>query len=164
MKRWLMITLALVFALAGCNFGNVDVQRNGDGSATVTATMSEADVNAIIQEALARAGNPLLRNPQVDLQDGQLVINGEHEKRDGSGTVSGTMTATVTAQNGALLAQITSLNIEGVDIGDARVAELNQRLADGFTRRANRDNRQVTVQSVTVANDSMVIVLNVTRA
>ncbi len=130
----------------------------------MTARLTEADVNAAISEALEVAGNPLLRNPQVDLQNGVIVVSGEHVQRDGNGTVSGSLNVTLTAQNGALLAQVSNLNIEGLDVADERLVTFNQRLVNGFTARANRENRQITVDSVAITDNAIELTITARRA
>ncbi len=165
MKTRIMFLLGLlIFALAGCNRGEVvDVQRDGNGGADVTFRLTEGDISAAISEALSAGSNPLLRNPQIDLQPGQIVVSGEHDRRDGKGSVSGTITITLSIQNGTLLAQVSQANIEGWDASDTRIAEFNQRLADNFSRRANRDNKQINFTSVTITNDAVEVVFNIKR-
>ncbi|MBL8155980.1 MAG: hypothetical protein JNM70_17510, partial [Anaerolineae bacterium] len=68
----LFIFAVLAFGMVGCR-ANLQVERSADGGVDVTATISEQDVNAAVADALAQS-NPLLRNPQVDLQPGQIVI------------------------------------------------------------------------------------------
>lgn len=163
--RILVLFGVLMLALAGCNRGTVeDVQRDPNGGADVTYKLTQSDINTAITDALSARSNPLLRNPTVDLQPGQIVINGEHERRDGTGTVSGSITMTLTVQNGTLLAQISQANIEGWDATDPRIAEFNQRLTDDFSRRANRDNKQITFTSVSITDDAVELVFNIKKA
>jgi hypothetical protein len=161
-SRAILLLLLPILALTACRRGEVQVQIQ-DGAAVVTARLSEADVNAAVTEALAAAPNPLLRNPQVDLQNGVIVINGEHERRDGGGTVQGSINVTLMVQNGTILAQVSNLNIEGLDVSNERLTTFNQRLANGFTARANRENRRVTVNSVTITDNQIEVVFTVVR-
>jgi hypothetical protein len=140
------------------------VSGNGDGTTTVTVSLTEAEFNTMIATALANSANPLLRNPTVDFQNGQVVISGEHDRRDGGGRVSGTVTLSVTVVNEAINAQITAVNIEGLDITDERVAELNQRLAEALANRAVRDNPRATLSSITITNDVLQINITISRA
>src|SRR3990172_5965871 len=87
MKLRMLCVLLATLALAACNRGTVEVQGNGDGTATVTVTVTEAEIDAAIADALD-VSNPLLRDPVVDLQPGQIVVSGEHDRRDGGGGVS----------------------------------------------------------------------------
>lgn len=166
MKTRMLLLMALLIALlAGCNRGEVtDIQRNPEGGADVTVRLTEAEINEAIADALATAVNPLLRNPQVDLQAGQIVVNGEHDRPVGQGTVSGSVTITLTIQDGTLLAQITQANIEGWDASDERIARFNERLANNFSRRANRENSPITFKSVTVTDDAVEVIFNIKRA
>lgn len=162
MKLRVILLIIGVLVLAACRRGEVDVQRNGDGTVTINVSITEAEVNAAITDAL-NVSNPLLRDPVVDLQPGQIVINGKHEQRDGSGTVSGSITLTLTVQDGTLSAQIVSANIEGWDASDARVAEFNQRMAERMTERARRENRVVTMQSVTITDNEVQLAFTAAR-
>jgi hypothetical protein len=164
MRTRILILFGLLMILAGCNRGDVtDIQRDANGGADVTYKITESEINTAISSALAASANPLLRNPTVDLQPGQIVIKGERDRLDGSGRISGSVTLTLTVQNGALLAQITKADIEGWDASDARIAEFNQRLTDDFTRRANRDNKQITFTSATITDTDVELVFNVKR-
>jgi hypothetical protein len=162
MKLRLFLLLALLFMLAACN-RDVGIQPNGDGTATVTISVTESEVNTVVQTALANSGNPLLRNPSVDLQNGQIVISGEHERRDGNGTVSGTVTLNVNVVSGALQAQVTSVNIEGWDANDERIQEFNDRLEELLGGRARQNNGNATLESVTITNDNLTIAIRVSR-
>ncbi len=165
MKIRVLMFCALILGLAACNRGNVsDVQRDANGGIDATVSLTEQEVNDAVVEALSKQANPLLRNPKIDLQPGQLVINGEHERRDGKGTVSGSVTVTITIQNGSLLPQITKADIEGYDASDPRIAEFNQKLTDAFSRRANRDNKQITFTAISITDTNLTFTINVKRA
>jgi hypothetical protein len=165
MRIRILLFCVLVLGLAACNRGTVsDVQRDPNGGVDATVTLTEQEVNDAVVEALSKQGNPLLRNPKIDLQPGQLVINGEHDRRDGKGTISGSVTVTITVQDGSLLAQVTKADIEGWDANDPRIAEFNQRLADAFNRRANRDNKQLTFKSIEISDTNLTFTINVKRA
>ncbi|MCA9912150.1 MAG: hypothetical protein KC496_02325 [Anaerolineae bacterium] len=156
LQRLLLIVL-LPLTLAACNRDNVDVQRNGDGTATISVTLQEAEVNTMIGNVLSQMQNPLLRNPSVDLQNGQIVVNGERDRADGGGRVSGSLTLSVSVVNGALEIQATSANIEGLAASDAQIAEFNQNLAQAMAGRAHQDHPRATLQSVTISNNALVI-------
>ena len=163
--RVLLIVLLLPLLLVACNRrGETSVERNPEGGIDITTALSEADVNAIVTEALANMENPLLRDPQVDLQNGQIVVNGEHDRRDGNGRVSGNVILTVSVVSGAILVEATQVNIEGFDMSDERLAMFNQQLQAGFNRRADPDNRLINVQSVSISDDALTIVINARRA
>lgn len=165
MFKRLLLILPLLLMLAACNRDNVDVQRNGDGTATITVTLNEAEVNTMIETALNRADDPLLRDPGVDLQNGQMVITGEYDRQDGGGSVSGSLTLTASIDNGRLQLEVTSINIEGFDVTDERIAEFNESLAVLMSNRARQDNPRATLTSVSITEDtfSFSLVVNTQR-
>jgi hypothetical protein len=162
--RMLILGLLCMMGLAACNRGEViDVQRDPSGGVDITAQLTETDISDAIADALA-IENPLLRDPKVDLQPGQIVITGSHDKRDGSGTVNGTMTITLSIDNGAILPQVTQIDIEGIKPSDEAVTTINQRIAERVTKRADKEGRQITVKSVDVTDTAVVVVFNLKKA
>lgn len=158
------IAFALVFALAACGGrGDISIQRGAEGGLNITVSASEADVNAVVSDALARQANPLLRNPQVDLQAGQIVVNGEHDRRDGQGAVSGSLTITATVVNNRLQMQVTAADIEGIALTDERIADLNARLSEALNRLAERQRENVRVTAVTITANALEITINAQR-
>jgi LmeA-like phospholipid-binding len=151
MLKRMAILGVLLLGLAACNRADVSVQRNASGGATITVTVSESEINTAIADALATS-NPLLRDPQIDLQPGKIVVTGEHDQRDGSGRVSGSLTLSLSVQDGALLATVTDAQIQGLDLSDASIAEFNSRLAERLTTRAGRENRVVKMTSVNITD------------
>jgi regulator of protease activity HflC (stomatin/prohibitin superfamily) len=161
MLQRVFLFLVAVVSLAACQFGSVSVERNADGTADVTVSLTESEANTMIQAALEQSANPLLRNPSVDLQSGQLVISGEHDRKDGGGRVSGTASVTLAVVNGEIQAQVTSATFEGWDVSDARIAEFNQQLAAQLGGRARRDNARATLSSITISDNALNIVVTV---
>ncbi|MCB9437768.1 MAG: LmeA family phospholipid-binding protein [Anaerolineales bacterium] len=160
----ILLSILMIFGVVGCRKGKVEsIERNPAGGYDVTVSFAETDINDAIAEALTANGNPLLRDPDVDLQNGQIYVTGEHDKRDGSGRVSGDITIVLSVQNGVLAAQITAVNIEGVTMTDTRIAEFNQRFANGMTLRANRENREITMLSVDTSEDQVLVKFNAKR-
>lgn len=161
MLQRLVLLVIAVLSLAACNFSNVRVEQGGDGTTNVTITLTEAEVNTIIQNALNNSANPLLRNPSIDLQPGQIVISGEHDRRDGGGRISGTVTLTATVIDGDVLVQITSAQIDGWDATDARIEQFNQQLAQGLGGRARQNNPRATLTNITITDTQLQITINV---
>ncbi len=156
-----ILLMALAGILAACG-GNVSIQRDGAGGAEITITLSESDINTVINTALAQMENPLLRNPSVDLQAGQIIINGEHDRRDGGGRVNGSITLTVQVRDGALDIQATAINIDGLTANDERLAQFNERFAANLTQRLNNAPR-IDIVSVNVNAERFEAVFRVRR-
>jgi hypothetical protein len=162
--RYLILTGLLILGLTACNRGTVnDVQRNPEGGVEVTLSLTEQEVNDAVAQALENSGNPLLRNPQVDLKPGQIVITGQHERRDGGGTVSGTVTVNVGLNAGKVQVQITQAQIEGFDLSDARIQQFNDRLAAIFSTRLERDQGIITITALNITEDTLQFTLNARR-
>lgn len=153
-----MLLIILVFVLVGCN-RSLDIQPNGDGTATITVGLTESEINTVITTALNNSENPLLRDPSVDLQAGQIVVSGEHERRDGSGRVAGTFTLQVSVTNGAIQAQITSVDVEGWDASDERIQEFNDRIATALSGLALQNNANATLDRITINDDMLEIAI-----
>jgi hypothetical protein len=132
------------------------------GSATIPITLSEADVNRIIQNSTITSGSDelLVEVSSVDMQDGFIRINGTHEREDGT-TVPGSCDVALTAQDGMLKAEITAVNIAGIDLNDARITRINDELARDFAESAS-DTDEVEFTSVTTTEDALTFVIKIT--
>lgn len=163
--RYVTFMALLIVGLAACNRGTVeDVQRNPEGGVDVTISLTEQEVNDAVAQALENSGNPLLRNPQVDLKPGQMIITGEHERRDGSGTVSGTVTVNISLEAGKIRVQVPQAQIKGFDLSDERIQQFNDRLATIFTNRLERDQGVITVTALNITEDSLQFTINARRS
>ena len=69
----------------------------------------------------------------------------------------------LSVQDGAILPQVTQINIEGIKPSDEQVTAINQRIAERVTRRADKEGRQITVKSVNVTGTLVEVVFNVKR-
>ncbi len=163
--RYMVLMALLMVSLAACNRGTVeDVQRNPEGGVDVTISLTEQEVNDAVAQALDASGNPLLRNPQVDLKPGQMMITGEHGHRDGGGTVSGTVTVNVGLNAGKIQVQVTQAQIEGFDLSDERIQQFNDRLTTIFVNRLERDRGVIIVTALSVTEDSLQFTINAQRS
>lgn len=152
--------LCLILSLAACQFGNVNVQRD-ENATTLTITMTEADVNALVQAALAASENPFLRNSSVDLRNGAVVIRGSHDRQDGQGTVNGSVAVKVSAAGGQPQIEITNVDIAGLAMSDDRLQQFNAQLAAQLGNRAVQDNRRAQISSIAITENSLEIVLTI---
>ena len=163
MIQRLALIFIIIFTCTACNQDNISARSDGEGSTIVTISLTESEFNALLATAIANSDNPLLRDPSVDFRNGQVVVSGEHERRDGSGRVAGTMNLSVGVVDGVLNAQITDANIEGMDLSDERIAEFNARLAEALAGRAVRDNPFATLNSINITDDALQIDIRISR-
>ena len=132
------------------------------GSATIPITLTESDVNTLIQNSTATSGpDELLVNiSSVDMQDGFIRINGDYEREDGT-TVSGSCDLGMGVQNGMLEAEIIAVDIAGVDLDDARITRINEEMTEAFSQAAS-DTDKVEFTSVTITEDKLTFAIKVT--
>lgn len=158
---WLVLGSLLLVA---CGAGRIEIVRErGSDVFNITAELNEEDVAQLVEEALQVGGNPLLRNPVVDLQDGQIEVTGQHERRDGGGVVNGRIQLTPSVQNGTLRLEATEISLEGMDVSDERITQFNENLAGRLSRWAEQRTRSITLTGVTVSNNLLVLTLEATR-
>ncbi|MFW5691827.1 MAG: LmeA family phospholipid-binding protein [Chloroflexota bacterium] len=155
----LFLALMLTASLTACNRDRVEnVERNPAGGVDVTATVSEADLQQFANAVFAEV-NTLLEDQQVDLRDDAIVITGQEPGSD----MTGSITMTVTVQDGALLVQATDVQITDVSISDERIAQVNDRMTDRFRNRADPENRAINYQSMTITESGVTVVINLRR-
>lgn len=155
-KTALLASIIALLALTGCR-ATIDVDR---AAGTVTVSVTEADINEAISEALAETENPLLREPSVDLQDGVLVVNGQHQRRDDSGEiVSGSITLSFSTRQGRLQVEVVSVVLDDLPSDDPRLLEFVSRFADRLNRRLTRSIRRFNIDSISITDTDLTLVL-----
>ncbi len=159
--RIMLLGIVAVLALAGCRAGQVSLQRDASGNIEGALKLTQADINTSIQNILASSTGLRLQNATVDLQPGQIVVTGSYTKKDGS-TANGSLTLTLVAQDGAVLAQITNLNLEGWTVNDPAIQQINEQMTADFQRRAARTSN-LKVQSVTISDTEVDITFEAQR-
>lgn len=159
--RSLAIFAALaVLALASmaCSVFGVDITNQG---ATLTISLKENEINRMLKESNDRVEDRtvILREiTSVDLHDGYLRIFGTYEKQDGH-EAEGSYDVKFETQGGDLQAEIIGVDIEGVELGDERIQQLNEEIADSLAK-SNRENHgEVEYQSVSVTEDDFTMVV-----
>lgn len=164
--RQLKIAILLVLGsllLVACGAGRVEIVRErGSDVFNVTVELNEDDVAQLVEEALQGSGNPLLRDPLVDLQNGQIEVTGEHDRRDGSGRVNGRIVLIPSVQDDHLMLEATEINIEGVDVSDERIEQFNNNLAERISGWAEQRTRNISLTGVNIANNLLILTFDAT--
>jgi hypothetical protein len=154
-KRILMgaMAIGMGMTMAACS---MDIERNDDGSLTVTSVMPEASV----QEELATARNTEDHTVTADLREGYffVTVEGDFPRLGESGTL--TFWATPSVADGHLAITISEAQLNGEAFDAGRVAQWNERLANRLERAAGRRPNRA-LQSVTVTDDSLTMVWRV---
>jgi len=148
----------LVLASLACSFSGVDV--SGDG-ATINISLKENEINRLLEESNDRVEDRtvILREiTSVDLHDGYLRIYGTYEKQDGR-EAEGSYDVKFDTQGGELQAEIIGVDIEGVELGDERIQQLNGEIADALAKSNRESSGEVEYQSVSLTEDEFTMVI-----
>ena len=134
---------ALALFASACS---IDVERNPDGSLQVTSAITEASLTNEIQAAIA---DPLVKDFDVDLRDGYVLVSAEKEKvfADGTDTVSFRLDLGV--EDGHLSAVISDAVINGITIPQELVDVWNEKIGNQLER-AGKQNPDTTLERVSV--------------
>ena len=159
MRKLGMLLLVLLFTVTGC--AGVSISPNADGTFNISVSLSESDVNSLVANALAASPQPILRNTSVDLQNGQIVVRGIHDRQDGSGPVDGTMTLTAGVANGQVSASVTSLNIAGFNADAATLQQINGQIAAGLGASALSGNEGAQLTALSISDTALTFTLRV---
>ena len=164
--RLVKISLLLLVGsllLAACGAGRVEIIRErGSDLFNITVELNEDDVTQLVADALAASANPLLRDPVVDLQNGQIEVTGTHERRDGGGQVNGRIILIPSVQDEHVVLAATEINIEGMDVSDERLEQFNNNLAERITGRAGQRTPNITLTGITVSDTLLVLTADAT--
>lgn len=153
----ILIAMAvLVLASVACSFSAVDVSKDG---ATITVGLEENDINRMIKESNDKIEDKdvILREiTSVDMHDGFLRIFGTYEKPNGS-DAEGSYDVKFDTRDGKLYAEIIGVDIDGVEMGDARIQHLNEEMADALDKSARESNGEVEYESVKVTDEDFTL-------
>lgn len=159
MKLFLLSLVAMMLVSA-CTFGNVNIERNADGTLNIQVALTESDVTSILQNATQAAGNRFVENVTADLQNGQIVLNGDYLQNDGT-RVPGNITLQAGVTDGVPTVTVTSVNVSGFAADDTRIQELNQRIAAALGSRGVRDNANGKITAISITDTALTITLTV---
>ncbi|NJN93393.1 MAG: hypothetical protein HC875_04535 [Anaerolineales bacterium] len=144
----------VTMALSGCG---LNINRNADGSLTVEARMTEADLQTEIAAAIA---DPLLRNFVIDVQEGYIRVSAERKRLNSDQTDTLSFRLTLSASEGRLAALISEAQINNQPLDSDRVALWNERIANRLGKATQR-NPDSTLQSVTMGGEVVTMVWRV---
>ncbi len=128
----------------------------------VTVALSEDAVNRLLRYSFVEQDEDNLFDDitSIDMQPGLIRMYGTYTHSDGS-TVPGSADLTMSAKDGVLNAEITAVDIAGLDIDHPRVTHINDVLAKAFAEEAS-ENDKVEFVRVNITADVMEITVRVT--
>ncbi len=133
-----------------------------DTNMEVTVTLAEDAVNRLLRHSFVEQDEDNLFDDitSIDMQPGLIRMYGTYTQSDGS-TVPGSADLTMSAKDGVLNAEITAVDIAGLDIDHPRVTHINDVLTKGFAEEAS-ENDKVEFVSVNITADVIEITVRVT--
>ena len=147
MNRVILTAVAAVLALvaAACS---VEVERNADGSLQIATAITEASIETEIRAAIA---DPLVRDFQVDLKDGYVLVSAQRDEVLGDETVTVSFRLDLSVSDGHLGAVISDAEVDDEPVPSKIVDVWNERLATQLER-AGKRNPDNTLERVTVTD------------
>jgi hypothetical protein len=132
-----------------------------DDSVEVTIALSENAVNRLLRYSVVEQNEDNLFDDitSIDMQPGLIRMYGTYTHSDGS-TVPGSADLTMSAKDGMLNAEITAIDIAGLDIDHPRVTHINDVMAKAFAEEAS-DNDKVEFVSANITADGIEIAIRV---
>ena len=161
MSALFLLIMALAVTACGTSI-SVD-----EDSVEVTVPLSESAVNRLLRYSFVEQDVDNLFDDitSIDMQPGLIRMYGTYTNSDGS-TVPGSADLTMSAKDGALDAEITAVDIAGLDIDHPRVTHINDVMADAFAEEASDNvisNDRAEFVSVEITEDGMEITIRVPR-
>lgn len=160
MPAILAVLALLAMTSFACAFSADDFRS---GSAKVDIHMNESEINTLLENSTNHIDdNDMLLDSisRVDLHDGFVRVFGTYQKADRS-QATGSYDVSFRAEHGALRAEITGVDIEGVSLADARIQNLNTELAESLARSARKSNGEVEFEYVRITDDALSMQVNV---
>ncbi|NDJ62014.1 MAG: hypothetical protein GYB67_12860 [Chloroflexi bacterium] len=156
-KGWLAALTLLVLPLVACNTTfQVSVDEE---NTTITMTMGESDVAALITPILEGGEQSQLSNTTVDLRPGEIFVSGDVRPEPAGPTYPGSLGIRIAAQNGDLVVELTSLDFAGFELNQQTISRINRDIADGLAQAATRNNGQARLTDITITNDTLSMTL-----
>jgi hypothetical protein len=137
-----------------------NVSRNGDGSVTVTTSITQQELQEVISSAIA---DPLVKNVTVSLQSGYVLVSGEHQRLNDAGkTDTLSFRLDLSVSNGQLVASVTDAKIDNIAIEQNRVDNWNQTISNRLFKFGGK-SENATLQSISITTESVTMTWNVTK-
>jgi hypothetical protein len=156
----LAVLALLAMASLACSFSTADFRS---GSAQVDIRMDESEINTLLENSNNELDDDdLLLDSvsRIELQDGFVRVFGPYRQADRR-VATGSYDVSFRAENGALLAEITGVDIEGASLDDARIQHMNEELAESLARSARQSKGEVEFEHVSISDETLSMQVNV---
>ena len=137
-----------------------NITRNGDGSLTVTTSITQQELQEVITSSIA---DPLLKSVTVSLQSGYLLVSGERQRlNDSSKMDTLSFRLDLSTSNGQLVASVTDAKVDNIAIEQNRVDNWNQTIANRLANWGGR-SKNATLQTVSITSEAVTMTWDAKR-
>lgn len=166
-KSTIMLGVALLaVVLAGCGVG-LNIKQDAQGNTVLDVSLPESVVNPILQGAVVdnKSGSSsetiLDEIDSVDMKPGIITVTGKRTMPDGT-KANGTFDLSLTAENGDLKASVANIHIEGTEVTQETVNQINERIASALSKSASSDDKS-EINSVNITDDALQFVITIKK-
>lgn len=151
----------LMFTSLACSFGTLTIGKN---SATLDITLKEDEINqlfnSITVDNQSDRDQLLDKVTGVEMHDGFIRVLGTKTAANGS-EVKGSYDVSFSAENDALKVKIIAVDIAGIEVGDAVVTRINQKISDSLNHSMTESHGEVLYKEVSVSEGLLKIKIQV---
>lgn len=149
-RRIVLLVMALftTLSMAACTW---TIERNEDGSWSVTGTITQAEVQDIIDDSLA---DPLISNLRTDFHPGYIDVTADRVNPDSGQVEPMSFRVTMFVVNDHLGVSVSDVVLAGQPINPTLVDTWNQRMATRLERAGQR-NPNSKLLSVSITEDDL---------
>lgn len=122
----------------------------------ISITINEAQLNAMVANELSKQSDPELTNPQIQLQNGQILVSGDVNRSGLNARFSATLTVDVTP-DGHLQYHVVSASLGPLPLPQSMRDQLSTQLNDLMGTPQTSDGQQIYVETVKIGNGVMTI-------
>jgi len=155
----ILVAAVLVLSSMACGLSGIKINNN---IAEVTVDLQEDQLNKWFQSDNIEVDSDdefLDKITAVDLHDGYITIKGTYRDSNGS-EATGSYDVALSAEDGELMAEIISIDIDGLDLQDSRVQRVNRSLARELAQAAAENRDEVKFKEVSLTEESAKFVLS----
>ncbi len=158
MKRFLFLFALLLVAFT--NACERNITRSEDGSLRVETSITAQALQEAIQAAIA---DPLIKEINVSLQPGYILVSGQRERlNDSSKTDTLSFRLNLGVNDGQLTAVVSQTALDGKPLDQARIDHWNETIADRL-QKMGQNRANTTLQSVTITPEGVQMTWQVSR-
>ena len=158
--------LLLALVLAACGMG-LNIKQDEQGNTILDVSLPESVVNPILQGAVVNdsgsGGDAILTQiDSVDMKPGIITVTGKRTMPDGT-LANGTFDLSLNAENGQLKASVSNIHVEGMEVTQAMIDQINERIASALAKSASSDDKS-EINSVSITDSALQFVVTIKKS